>query len=80
MNSNLDNLKCVIMRNNGKYNIIKFMNRDVAKQYYKIVLRQTNFIHSDTLHRCISWCKNKGYEYNIIKRYKYNILDLVEYY
>ena len=41
MNNNLDNLKCVIMRNNGKYNIIKFMNRDVAKQYYKIVLRQS---------------------------------------
>ena len=41
MNNNLYNLKCVILRNNGKYNIIKFMNRDVAKQCYKIVLRQS---------------------------------------
>lgn len=74
MTGDMSNVKCVIFRDkkdNCVLNIIRFLNREVAKKYYKIAFQRTNFIHADTYDRCIDYCNLKKYKFNIIQRSEY---------
>ena len=74
MNTDMSNVKCLIFRDKQDHcvlNIIRFLNKHVAKKYYKIALQRNNFIHADTLDRCIDFCNARASKYNIIDRSDY---------
>ena len=76
MNNNLDNLKCLVFRGiENNFKIIKFKNRDVANQYYKVASRKSNLVFTGVLKECIDWCKNKNYTFKIIEREVYNMYE-----
>ena len=77
-NDNLSNMKCLIFRfkeDYGKYKLIKFTNRIVAKRYYEVALRKPNFVHAETFDECIKWLESKKYNYEIVTRDHYNMYD-----
>ena len=70
----VENLKCLVFMNKTHdYKIIKFKNREVAQEYYKVANRKNNFMYVGLLDECIEWCKNRNFEYIIIERDEYNI-------
>ena len=76
MSDNLDNLKCLVfLKENGYYKIIKFKNREVAKQYYKVANKKQNFKFAGLLQDCIDWCNKNKFNFDIIEREIYNIYE-----
>ncbi len=78
MDKDLSNIKCIIFRDKQDYslhNIIKFNNRTVAQQYYKIAHRRHTFAHTDTFDRCIKWCEKNKNKYIVIERSEFNSSD-----
>ena len=74
MSDNLDNLKCLVFRGiQNSYKIIKFKNRDVAKQYYKVADKKQNFKFAGLLQECIDWCNKNKFSFVVIEREIYNI-------
>lgn len=69
----MENVICLIFIDYEKnmYKIIKFLNRDIAKEYYRVALKKSNFMFAGLLNECIEWCVKKNYIYEIILREKY---------
>ena len=69
----MENVICLIFMNFEKnmFKILKFLNRDIAKEYYKVALRKSNFRYAGLLNECIAWCEKNNYNYEIILREKY---------
>lgn len=70
----MENVICLIFIDYEKnmYKIIKFLNRDIAKEYYRVALRKSNFKFAGLLNECVEWCDKNNYSYEIILREKYN--------
>lgn len=76
MSNNLENLKCLVFRGiENNYKIIKFKNRVVAKQYYKVANKKPNFKFVGLLQDCIDWCNKNKLNFEIIEREFYNLYE-----
>ena len=76
MSDNLENLKCLVFRGNkNKFKIIKFKNRLVAYQYYKVANKKQNFKFAGLLQDCIDWCNKNKLDFDIIEREFYDICE-----
>ena len=71
-------MKCLIFRykeDYTKHKLVVFKSKVVAKQYYEVALRKSNFVYAETLYECIKCQILKKYKYDIIERYHYNVYE-----
>ena len=73
----MENLICIVFMDFKKnlYKIIKFASREVAKEYYRVALRKSNFRYAGLLSECENWCKKNNLKYEIILREEYNLYE-----
>ena len=72
----INNLKCLVfLKKNNTFNILKFKDKEIAKQYYKVANRKPNFKFVGDLQECINWCEKNRYSYKVIERTEYLISE-----
>ena len=73
----MENVKCLVFidfkKNINK--IIKFKNRDMAKEYYRVANKKNNLKFVGLENDCIDWCKSQSIEFEVIEREKYNLYE-----